>query len=69
MRREMRRGSRMTLPFFLSLSLMSGCASIPVSECAWVQLIILDREDVLTRSTKEQVLQHNETVDRFCRRA
>lgn len=47
---------------------MSGCASTPVSECAWVELIILNKEDVLTRATKEAILEHNELVTVLCKR-
>ena len=53
----------------LILTLISGCQSIAVSECSWAEIIWLDEgyEHRLTRSEKEQVLQNNENVERYCR--
>ena len=32
------------------------------------EIIVVDRADVLTRSTKEQIVAHNENVTAFCAR-
>lgn len=47
---------------------MSGCVNTPVNECAWVEIIILNKSDVLTRPTKEAILEHNELVTVLCKR-
>ena len=46
---------------------ISGCASISATECVWVELIEVSRDDTLTRGTQEQIVQHNTKVERFCK--
>lgn len=49
-------------------SLMSGCANTSATDgCSWVSLILWSRHDVLTEGTKQQLLAHNEAVEKFCR--
>jgi len=48
------------------MSLTTACVSIN-DGCAWVEKITVQAEDVLVRSTKEQIVVHNMAVDKFCR--
>ena len=54
--------------FFLMLSsLLSLSACAAGSGCSWARRIIVAEEDLLTRSTKEQIVAHNRGVEEFCR--
>jgi hypothetical protein len=52
-----------------TMILMTGCGSLSVSQCSWVERIILDDnwEERLTRAEKIQLAGHNENVLEFCR--
>ena len=50
----------------LMISSLSGCAT-RIVDCTAVDLIKPSRADVLTRGTKEQIVQHNLWVERNCR--
>jgi hypothetical protein len=43
---------------------MTSCTA---DECAWARKIIVGEQDMMTRSTAEQVVAHNRKVERFCR--
>jgi len=47
--------------------LLPSCASIRGTECAWVQIITVSKEDKLTRITAEEIVAHNEKIERFCK--
>lgn len=52
----------------LSLTLfVSGCASINGTECSWVSIITLSKDDILTEQTAREILTHNEKVEAICR--
>ena len=61
---------RERLAAFLAVStLLTGCSGhIPVSECSWVKIITVSRQDVLTDETARQLLAHNEKVEAICGR-
>lgn len=42
--------------------LLTGCAACPTA--TWVKPIYPSRHDALTRGTAEQILIHNETLER-----
>jgi hypothetical protein len=47
---------------------LNGCTTISGTECAWAEAILPSKDDVLTRGTAEQIVAHNEKVQRFCSR-
>ncbi len=49
---------------FLMLILLTNCTG---NECAWARKIIVDEQDILVRSTAEQIVAHNRKVGSFCR--
>ena len=46
---------------------MTSCMTTVATDCAWVRRIIVNDEDVITRSTAEQIVAHNRKVAAFCR--
>ncbi len=45
-----------------ALLLLSACASVgPVTDCAWMEQILISKDDSLTEGTASQILAHNET--------
>jgi hypothetical protein len=51
----------------LTMLLLPSCASIRGTECAWAGVISVSKDDRLTRLTAEQIIAHNEKVEKFCR--
>jgi hypothetical protein len=49
---------------FLILIFMTSCTA---DDCAWVKKIVVSKQDVVTRSTAEQIVAHNRKVERLCR--
>lgn len=47
--------------------LASGCATNKFVDCSAVDVIKPSRADVLTRGTKEQIVNHNLWVEENCR--
>jgi len=43
---------------------LSGCGATVIQSCAWVTPIYPSKDDVLTRGTKQQIITHNETVEK-----
>lgn len=48
------------------MSSVNACISIPVSDCSWASIIVIDEADDLTRLTAEQILIHNEAWEDNC---
>ena len=68
MRKLLWRSTR-ALPL-LSLTLfVASCSTVSAgTECAWVKVITISRQDVLTDETARQLLAHNEKVEAICGR-
>lgn len=49
------------------LPLVTSCAAIRGTECAWSQVITVSKDDVLTRATVDEINSHNDKVRRFCK--
>ena len=67
--REMRRRllGRSVGALLVSLLLMSGCATGPVTNfCQMAEPILISRQDVLTDGTARQILAHNEVGRATC---
>jgi hypothetical protein len=47
--------------------LLSGCPNIRGTECSWASIITVSKDDKLTRLTAEEIVAHNEKVERFCK--
>ena len=54
----------------LPLMFTSACATntVATSECSWVKIITVSKDDVLTDQTAREILTHNETVEQVCGR-
>lgn len=48
------------------MSLTASCGTVG-GECSWARRITTSDQDVLMRSTKEQIVAHNRKVRVFCR--
>lgn len=46
------------------LALLTGCAETPKASTMVCKPIYPSRKDVLTRGTKQQILTHNETIEK-----
>ena len=47
---------------------VSACsADLAPIECSWVKAIYLAPQDQVTRSTENEIIAHNQKVERFCR--
>ena len=58
-----------TAAMLLSIAvLIAGCATDPrlKSDCDWAEPIRPSRQDVLTRQTKAQILEHNTVGAKIC---
>lgn len=58
-----------TAAMMLSIAvLIAGCATDPrlKSDCDWAEPIRPSRQDVLTRQTKAQILEHNTAGAKIC---
>ena len=56
------------MPIAASL-LMLGCSHITVTDsgCAWTRIITISHKDVLTRTTAEEIEEHNRTREEICK--
>jgi len=46
---------------------VSGCGGTSaISECSWVQIITVSKQDVLTDQTAREILSHNLKVETVC---
>jgi len=53
----------------LSLTMcVTGCASFVGTDCSWVKIITVSKDDVLTDETARQILAHDEKVLAVCGR-
>jgi hypothetical protein len=50
----------------LTILSLTSCAAIRGTECSWESIITVSRDDKLTRLTAEQIIAHNEKVEKFC---
>jgi hypothetical protein len=46
------------------LTLTSACAGGTETSCLWVKAIRPSHQDVLTKGTKQQIVTHNETLEK-----
>lgn len=54
----------MTLLILLSLM---GCANMKGTECSWVKIITVSKDDKFTAETAREILAHNEKVEALCK--
>ena len=52
------------------LTFISSCgtSTVATDSCAWIKVITVSRQDVLTDETARQLLQHNLKVEEICAR-
>jgi hypothetical protein len=47
---------------------VASCSTVTAgTECGWVKIITVSRQDVLTDDTARQILGHNEKVEAICK--
>lgn len=47
----------------------SSCATntAAIDSCAWVKIITVSKQDVLTDETAKEILSHNQKVEEICK--
>ena len=67
-----KRGAQQRLTKLLTILAVSlalgGCTKVDlIGECAWVKAITLAPDDVVSRTTENEIIAHNRKVYEFCR--